>query len=68
MKIRLLYILYYPPTLQRDGKDLLIPSPFYMCPFTGPPPLLRGPSRGGGGRAHHTVPFFAGVGRGGRLV
>ena len=32
----------------RDGKDLLIPSPFYMCPFTGPP-SLRGPSRGGRG-------------------
>ena len=36
MKMRLLYILYCPPT-PADGKDLLIPSPFYMCPFTGPP-------------------------------
>ncbi len=30
-----------PPPLPREGKDLLIPSPFYMCRFTGPPPPLR---------------------------
>jgi hypothetical protein len=36
-----------PPPLPREGKDLLIPSPFYMCRFTGPPSHLRlGPSRG----------------------
>ncbi len=27
-KMRLLYILYCPPPLQRDGKDTFIPSPF----------------------------------------
>jgi hypothetical protein len=42
MKMRLLYILYCPPPppLQRDDKDLLIPWPFYMCRFTGPPPPI----------------------------
>jgi hypothetical protein len=40
MKMRLLYILYCPPTLPRDGEDLLIPWPFYMCRFTGPPPPI----------------------------
>jgi hypothetical protein len=46
--MRLLYILYCPPPLPRDGKDLLIPSPFYMCPFTGPP-LPSAAHRGGWG-------------------
>ncbi len=41
MKMRLLYILYCPPPpLQRDGKDLSIPWPFYMCRFTAPPPPI----------------------------
>ncbi len=72
MKMRLLYILYCPPTpaTWRQGpfnpfailhmpiyqspsphpafllagalarKDLLIPSPFYICRFTGPPPPI----------------------------
>jgi hypothetical protein len=52
MKIRLLYTCTAPPPLPCDGKDLLISSPFYMCPFTGPPPL-RGPSRGGGPSRSH---------------
>jgi hypothetical protein len=66
MKMKLLYILYCPPPLPHDGKDLLIPSPFYMCRFTGPPPPPR-PMRGGGG-GHHVVTFLAGAGRGGRPV
>jgi hypothetical protein len=36
--MRLLYILYCPPPLHCDGKDTLIPSPFYICRFTAPPP------------------------------
>ncbi len=55
-----------PPPLQRDGKDLLIPWPFYMCQFTSPPPhpvfLLAG------ALAHHAVTFLAAGGRGGRPV
>jgi hypothetical protein len=43
-----------PPPLPRECKDLLFPSPFYMCRFTGPPPPFRpifgegevGPSHG----------------------
>ena len=42
MKMRLLYILYCPPSLQRDGKDTFIPSPFYIDWFAAPPspPIL----------------------------
>jgi hypothetical protein len=44
----------YPPPLPRECKDLLFPSPFYMCQFTSPPPHPPahlgegevGPSRG----------------------
>jgi hypothetical protein len=40
MKMRLLYILYCPPTPQRDGKDTFIPSPFYIDRFAAPPPPI----------------------------
>ncbi len=49
MKMRLLYILYCSPPLPRECKDLLFPSPFYMCRFTGPPPPSTYLGGGGGG-------------------
>ncbi len=54
MKMRLLYILYCPPPLPHDGKDLLIPLPFYMCPLTGPP-APPAAHRGGGPSRSHVV-------------
>ncbi len=40
MKMRLLYIYCStaPALLQHDGKDTFIPSPFYICQFSAPPP------------------------------
>ncbi len=34
------HLVLPPPPLQRDGKDTLIPSPFYIDRFTAPPPIL----------------------------
>ncbi len=61
MKMRLFVHLVLPPPLQPDGKDTLIPSPFYICRFTAPPPhpafLLAGKP------AHHAVTFLAAGGQ-----
>jgi hypothetical protein len=63
MKMRLLYILYCPPPLPLEGKDLLIPSPFYMCRFTIPPPPR--PNVGGGGGPITRSLFWLARGEGG---
>ncbi len=55
MKIRLLYILYCPPTpaTWRQGSF----NPFAMCPFTGPPSPPRPIAGGGRGGPSHSHVF-----------
>ncbi len=63
MKMRLLYILYCPPTPATWVQGPFVPFVILHVPiYRSSPPPPSGPSRGRGRWAHHGVTFLAGRG------